>query len=141
MSRDAEDEDHTTFLQLGLCNSQGDEPVLSRAAFMLHTAAIVNSVDDGHPGFVPDEYLSAIEAETTITAAELCAAEMWRRVSGGYEVLDQDTVQVVVDQFRKRDEDREFCRATGGHAPHDDDSDLCRKCGAWQPTADDWPAH
>src|ERR1022692_2717801 len=87
MSRDAEDEDHTTFLQLGLCNSQGDEPVLSRAAFMLHTAAIVNSVDDGHPGFVPDEYLSAIEAETTITAAELCAAEMWRRVSGGYEVL------------------------------------------------------
>jgi hypothetical protein len=139
ISRDAEDADHTTFFQLGARNEQGDEPVLSRAAFQLHTFAIVNSVEEGHAGFVPDEYLNAIAAETTITAAELCASNMWQRVDGGYEVLDCETVQIVVDQSRKIAADREFCRATGGHEPHDDNPDLCRKCAAWRPTAEDWP--
>jgi hypothetical protein len=139
MSRDADDADHTTFFQLGARNEQGDEPVLSRAAFQLHTFAIVNSVEYGHLGLVPDEYLNAIAAETTIAAAELCANNMWRRIDGGYEVLDRETVQLVVDQSRKMDEDRQFCQATGGHEPRDDNPDLCRKCLAWRPTADDWP--
>jgi hypothetical protein len=88
---------------------------------------------------VPDEYLNAISAETTIAAAELCAAGMWRRVDGGYEVLDREMVEMAVNQFRKMDADREFCQATGGHEPMDEDPDLCRKCGAWRPTATDWP--
>ena len=81
-----------------------------------------------------------IAAETTITAAELCAAGMWQRVDGGYEVLDREAVELSVEQFRKMGEDREFCQTTGGHEPSDDDPDLCRKCLAWRPTAEDWPA-
>ena len=53
----------------------------------------------GHPGFVPDQYLAGRGSETTITAAELCAAGMWEhveRVDGGYRVLDQDAVDVCV---------------------------------------------
>ena len=65
---------------------------MSRATFQLHGHAIVNSAQDGHPGFVPAEYLNAISAEPTIAAAELCAAGMWRRVDGGYEVLDPEMV-------------------------------------------------
>jgi len=64
---------------------------------------------------------------------------MWQRVDGGYEVRDQDLVQKAVNQSRRMDEDREFCRATDGHESHDDDPDLCCKCLAWQPTASDWP--
>ena len=97
------------------------------------------SARDGHPGFVPDEYLNAISAETAIAAAELCAAGMWWRVDGGYEVLDREMVEMAVNQFRKMDADREFCRAAGGREPMDEDPDLCRKCGAWRPTATDWP--
>ena len=139
MSRDPEDEDHTTFFRLqGTEDAEGQEAVVSRAAFQLHGHAIVNSVRDGHPGFVPDEYLNAISAETTITAAELCAAGLWRRVDGGYEVLDGDMVEMAAAQSRKMDADREFCKATGGHEPMDGSPDLCRKCGAWRPTADDW---
>jgi hypothetical protein len=141
MSSKAEDEDHTTFIRLeGGRDGNGEEPIISRAAFQLHGFGIVNSAKDGHPGFVSDEYLSAISAETTITAAELCATGMWQRVDGGYEVLDRDMVEMSVDQFRRMDEDREFCQATGGHEPSDDDPDLCRKCSAWRPTADDWPS-
>lgn len=97
-------------------------------------------MQDGHPGFVPDEYRNAIQAETSITAAELCAAGMWQRVDGGYEVLDREAVELSVEQFRKMDEDSEFFRATGGHQSHAEDPDLCSKCGAWRPTAEDWPA-
>ena len=139
MSRDAEDDDHTTFLRLGPPNAEGEEPVLSRAAFQLHSFAIVNSADSDRPEFVPDEYLNSITAETTVTAAELCAAGMWRRVDGGYEVLDTHLIEVVADQMRKMERDKEFCAATGGHEPHESNPDLCRKCGAWRPSADDWP--
>ncbi len=139
MSSDAEDEDHTTFLQLGAQNANGDEPVLSRAAFQLHSSGIVHSVDEGTPGFVSDEYLNAISAETTVTAAELCATGMWRRVDGGYKLMDEQMVQMAVNAAAKMENNREFCQATGGHEPHEENPDLCRKCGAWRPTAEDWP--
>jgi hypothetical protein len=139
MSRDPEDVDHTRFLRLeGTRSADGEEAVVSVAAFQLHGFGIVNSVQDGHPGFVPDEYLNAISAETTITAAELCAAGMWERVDGGYRVLDREMVEQVVSFQRKMDQDAQFCQATGGHQPSDEDPDLCRKCMAWRPTADDW---
>ncbi len=139
MSSDAKDEDHTTFLQLGAQNADGDEPILSRAAFQLHSFGIVNSVEEGHPGFVSDEYLNAIAAETTITAAELCATGIWRRVDGGYKVMDEHMVQVAVNFAAKMDNDKEFCQTTGGHEPHEKEPNLCRKCGAWRPTAKGWP--
>jgi hypothetical protein len=141
MSRDPEDEDHTAFIRLGGSeDATGDEAVVSRAALQLHAAGIVNSVSDGTPGYVSDDYLNAISAETTITAAELCTAGLWRRVDGGYEVLERELVDMVVDQNRRMDRDKEFCNATGGHESHDDNPDLCRKCGAWRPTATDWPS-
>jgi hypothetical protein len=55
---------------------------------------------------VPDEYLADLGMETTITAAELCAAGMWERAAGGYRVLDSEAVQVCVDRVRElREED------------------------------------
>jgi hypothetical protein len=141
MSRAPEDDDHTRFLRLeGTRNADGEEAVVSVAALQLHGHGIIHSVQDGHPGFVSDAYLNAISAETTITAAELCAAGMWERADGGYKVLDQEMVEHVVGYQRKMDQDEEFCQATGGHEPSDEDPNLCRKCMAWRPTAEDWPA-
>jgi hypothetical protein len=141
MSRDPEDDDHARFLHLeGMRNADGEEPIVSVAAFQLHGHGIINSVKGDHPGFVPDEYLNAISAETTITAAELCAAGMWERVDGGYKVFDQEMVEQVVRFQHKTDQDEQFCQATGGHEPSDENPDLCRKCMAWRPTAQDWPA-
>jgi hypothetical protein len=140
MSRDPEDDDHTTFIQLGVRTPDGKEQILSRAAFQLHTHGIVESVNEGTPGFVSDDYLNAVSAETTLTAAELCAAGLWRRADGGYEVVDKDMVTVAADFSAKMDRDAEFCQATGGHESHDDNPDLCKKCGAWRPSATDWPA-
>jgi hypothetical protein len=93
---DALDDDHTTFIQFeGM-------PVLSRAAVQLHTFGIVNSIQDGRPGFVSDDYLNAIAAETTTTVLELEAAGMWERRDGGYLVVADEMLKIAIDFNEKR---------------------------------------
>lgn len=83
----------------------GQERVMSRAAYDLQVQATAHSACCGHPGFVPDDYLDHLDGfsiETTITAAELCTCGMWERVDGGYRVLDWEAVEVCLDNIRKR---------------------------------------
>lgn len=57
---------------------------LSPQAFQLLTFGLLNSLEDGRPGHISDEYLNEISAETTIAAVELEAAGLWVRRSDGY---------------------------------------------------------
>lgn len=102
MGRSFEDEDHTSFLHL-----EGQDVVISRAALQLHAAGVVDAHREGHPGFVSDNYLGAIEAETTATALELCAVGLWERVEGGYLVHDDEAVRVVEETNRRMDQEGE----------------------------------
>jgi hypothetical protein len=82
----------------------GHERVFSRPAYDLLVRATADSAYDGHPGYVPDDYLEHLERlgiETTITAAELCAIGMWERVGDGYRVLDWEAVEVCLDRVRQ----------------------------------------
>lgn len=69
--------------------------VVSRDALKLHTYAIIVSIKDSHPGFVHDDYLSAIRVETTLPALELTLAGLWTREDGGYRVCDTETLRVA----------------------------------------------
>jgi hypothetical protein len=78
---------------------------MSRAAYDLQVLATAHSASCGHPRFVPDdylEYLDGLAIETTIAAAELCTADMWERLDGGYRVLDWEAVEICLDQVRQR---------------------------------------
>jgi hypothetical protein len=79
----------------------GQDRVMSRAAYDLQVQATAHSARCGHPGFVPDEYLDGLRTESTIPAAELCTTDMWERVGGGYRVLDWEAVEVCLDQVRQ----------------------------------------
>ena len=82
----------------------GQERVMSRAAYDLQVIAVAHSANCGHPGYVPDDYLEHLDGlgiETTITAAELCTIGVWERVDGGYRVLDWEAVEVCLDQVRQ----------------------------------------
>lgn len=139
---DPEDDDHTTFLRLGGSEEDDeqddDAPVVSRAAFQLHGAAIVNSVRDGTPGFISDDYLNAITAETTVTATELCMTGLWERdhERGGY-ILNDPMVADVVEMHERMNRDKGFCEATGGHTPDPEHPLKCSKCWAWLPTVEE----
>ena len=99
---DPADHGHASFIVMPATETfDGKERVMSRAAYELQVRATGRSASCGHPGFVPDEYLSGLGTETTITAAELCTAGVWERVDGGYRVLDWEAVEVCLDQVRQ----------------------------------------
>lgn len=105
------DDDASTFIQFeGL-------GTLSRAAFQLHSYGIMNSIKDGHPGFVSDDYLNAIEAETTTAALELEAAGIWQRRGGGYFVVADDMVRWAIDANERFDRLADECLERGRHLP------------------------
>ncbi|WP_145725442.1 hypothetical protein [Nocardioides sp. J9] len=130
---DPEDDDHTTYLRMSLSDEDDDEsPIVSRAAFQLHGFAMVNSVQDGTPGFISDDYLNAISAETTLTATELCMVGLWTRDEerGGY-VLNDPMVADVVEFNDRMERDKEFCETTGGHETSEESGPtICVKCHA-----------
>lgn len=83
----------------------GQERVMTKAAYDLQVLATRHSASCGHPGYVPDDYLEHLDAlgiETTITAAELCAIGTWERVGGGYRILDWEAVEYALDGVRQR---------------------------------------
>ena len=122
---DALGEDQTTFIQFeGM-------PALSRAAVQLHTAGIVNSIQEGRPGFVSDGYLNAIAAETTTTVLELESAGMWERRDGGYLIVADEMLKVAIDFNEKTDRLEAECAQRAEHLPSDDDGSgwvICSLC-------------
>jgi hypothetical protein len=62
---DAEDLEHVTFILMRAGDaSDGQDRVMSRAAYDLRCRATVHSASCGHSGFVPNEYLSGLSMET-----------------------------------------------------------------------------
>jgi hypothetical protein len=119
--------DHTSFIQFeGM-------PVLSRVAFQLHSFGVINSIKDGRPGFVSDDYLTAISAETTTTALELEAAGMWERRDGGYFIVADEMVKMAIDFNEQSDRREAECARRGEHLPSGDGREsgwvICGHCG------------
>jgi hypothetical protein len=113
-----------------LSEDEEDQLPLSREAFLLHSHGMVNAQRDGHPGFVPTEYLEFVSADTTIAALELCALGLWERTTGGYRVLDTDAVERISGFFRRSDELKAECERRGGHVTMAKHPDVCDECGA-----------
>ena len=117
---DAEDPGQVSFILMRASETfDGQDRVMSRAAYDLQVLATAHSASCGHPGFVPDDYLEHLDGlsiETTITAAELCTSGMWERVDRGYRVLDWEAVEVCLDRVRQiRGEDPHALAWERGH--------------------------
>jgi hypothetical protein len=107
MSRDFEDDDHKSFITLQKsrpfdpANAPSDSDsdkgtVISQAAWRLHAYATVTSLCEDNFGFVPDNYLSSIRAETDLTALELVTAGLWVRAVHGYLIHDPHMLQLAL---------------------------------------------
>jgi hypothetical protein len=77
----------------------GEDHVISVAAYQLHLAGTADSVTGGHPGSVPDEYLSSPGPGTTIAVMELVTSGYWERVDGGYRIRDWDLIRVAMEHI------------------------------------------
>lgn len=106
--------------------------VLSRNALNLHLHGCLHSISDGHPGFVSDDYLNAIDAETSIAAAELEAAGLWERGAGGYFVIADEILTTAIDYSEQTRARETECADRGRHLPHHPDGSgwiVCMHCG------------
>ncbi|MDD7834990.1 hypothetical protein [Paenarthrobacter sp. AB444] len=91
---------------------------------------MMNSLRGGNPGFVSDDYLNDISAETTLTAMELVSAGLWERSKDGYLITDPQMLEMAMmvseqmkDSFPYEPEecpDHEFGPNSGAR---------CRRCG------------
>jgi hypothetical protein len=121
----------------------GDGPALSMPAFQLHTFALIDSVQRGAPGFVSDDYLNSISAETTVSAIELETSGLWARRDGGYFINDPETINTVLSFNEKQDAGAAECLARGYHLPHpekDGSWEICATCHAPTKRPDGKPA-
>jgi hypothetical protein len=76
-----------------------EDHLISVAAYNLHFGGTADSVIGGHPGFVPDEYLSSLGPSTAIAVMELLTSGYWERVAGGYCIRDWDLLRVAMEQI------------------------------------------
>jgi hypothetical protein len=130
MTDDFEDDPHFIDVQ-GDLSGEG-MGVLTKNALTLLTHGIINSVAEGTPGFVSDEWLNAIAAETTIPTAELEAGGLWELREGGYFVLADDMVKMVIDHHEEMDRTTAECAERRRHMPHKPDESgwvICQHCG------------
>jgi hypothetical protein len=116
-------------------------PTVSRGALMLHLQGGLDSIQVGQPGFVSDDYLNAITAETTTTAVELEAAGMWERRDGGYFIVHDQMLKMGIDFNEKTDRLEAECAERGGHLPSDDGDGwvICSHCTMLLGQPDDGP--
>ena len=111
-----DDRDHTEFV---IHERPGQANVIvSRAAFMLHSFALVAAVRTDDPAFVSRRYLDALDVETTLTVIELETAHLWRWNANrdGYDILDDQFLKLARDA---EDRVRELMR---GDDPTDEES-------------------
>lgn len=104
------------------------DTVVSRSALRLHVYAVLASIEAGRPGWVGDEYLSAVRAPTSVDATELCMASLWTRAEDGYEVLQSEVMRMAGEMHRQLEDLSATCRASGGHEPDAAYPGFCRKC-------------
>jgi hypothetical protein len=99
------DPEPVTFIRMKAEDTfDGQERVMTKAAYDLQCRATSHSASCGHPGYVPDDYLEHLDGlgiQTTITAAELCAIGTWERAGGGYRILDWEAVEYALDWVRQ----------------------------------------
>jgi hypothetical protein len=84
----------------------GEDHVLTAAAYDLHLGGIAHAARNGHPGFVPDGYLGSLGPGTTTAVIELVTSGCWERAGGGYRVRDWVMVEMSighVTELRHRD--------------------------------------
>jgi hypothetical protein len=104
---------------------------LSPQAFQLLAFGLLNSLDEGQPGYVSDEYLNAISAETTIAAVALESSGLWERRSDGYYVLEESLISALIDHREDLQARQQACADRAFHrpSPGDPEAPICVDCG------------
>lgn len=117
------------FVRFGGERGMSSSALVSRSALRLHVYAVLASIAAKHAGWIGDDYLDDVNAETSVDALELCTAGLWTREPRGYRVRDSEVMRMAGEVHRQLEELSQRCRTSGGHQPDAAYPGLCRRCG------------
>ncbi|MET0455944.1 MAG: hypothetical protein ABW137_29240 [Mycobacterium sp.] len=97
--------DRMVFTEVAALRADTSRPVVSVAALEVHVRAVCHLAHTTRAQFLDDASLDEIASGyvTTMAAIELCLAGWWRRLDGGYLIVDQELIDALAQpQARRR---------------------------------------
>ncbi len=90
-------DDRSVFFEVESLRADRSRPVLSAASLDVHVRVIDHLAHTTGANFIADEILDTVAHAhvTTMAAIELSLAGWWRRLDGGYVIVDQDLIDAM----------------------------------------------
>lgn len=97
-------DDRSVFFEVEALRADRSRPVLSPPSLDVHVRVVDRLARTTGSNFIPDGGLDALAPGrvTTMAAIELCLAGWWRRLDGGYVVVDQELIDAMSHSPRWR---------------------------------------
>jgi hypothetical protein len=89
--------DRSVFSEVEALRADRSRPVLSPAALEVHVRVVDHLAHTTGANFIADEILDTLAhgRVTTMAAIELSLAGWWRRLDGGYVIVDQELIDAL----------------------------------------------
>ncbi|MBJ7336924.1 hypothetical protein [Mycolicibacterium sp.] len=90
-------DDKSVFFEVEALRADQSRPVLSPASLEVHVRVIDHLAHGTGSNFITDEVLDTLAhgRVTTMAAIELSLAGWWRRLDGGYVIVDQELIDAM----------------------------------------------
>ena len=90
-------DDRSVFFEVEALRADRSRPVLSPASLEVHVRVIDHLAHGTGSNFIADEVLDTLAhgRVTTMAAIELSLAGWWRRLDGGYVIVDQELIAAM----------------------------------------------
>jgi hypothetical protein len=97
-------DDRLVFFEVEALRADRSRPVLSPASLEVHVRVVDRLANTTRSNFIADGGLDTVAPGrvTTMAAIELCLAGWWRRLDGGYLVVDQELIDAMARSPRRR---------------------------------------
>ena len=97
-------DDRSVFFEVEALRADKARPVLTPTSLEVHVRSVGHLARTTRSNYLPDRELDTLAAGTvtTMAAIELCLAGWWRRLDGGYLIVDQQLVDAMAHGTRWR---------------------------------------
>src|ERR1700712_2940249 len=90
-------DDRSVFFEVEALRADRSRPILSPASLEVHVRVVDHLAHTTGTNFITDEILDTLAhgRVTTMAAIELSLAGWWRRLDGGYVIVDQELIDAL----------------------------------------------
>jgi hypothetical protein len=97
-------DDRLVFFEVEALRADKARPLLSPTSLEIHVRAVDHLAHTTRSNYLDDAGVDTLGSgpDTTMAALELCLAGWWRRLDGGYLIVDQELIDAMAHSPRWR---------------------------------------